>query len=48
MLMMLVLRLAKFRQSLDRAAALAVGSKTARKSFKRNPANADDARPALC
>ena len=51
MLMMLVLRLAKFRQSLDRAAALAVGSKTARserESLKGNPANADDARPALC
>ena len=55
MLMMLVLRLANFRQSLDRAAALAVGSKTARserererESLKGNPADADDARPAPC
>ena len=48
MLMMLVLHLAKFRQSLGRAAALAVGSKTARKSLKGNPADADDARPAPC
>ena len=53
MLMMLVLRLTKFRQSLGRAAALAVGSKTARsererESLKGNPADADDARPAPC
>ena len=38
MLMMLVLRLANFRQSLDRAAALAVGSKTARSERERERA----------
>ena len=38
MLMMLVLRLTKFRQSLGRAAALAVGSKTARSESERERA----------
>ena len=54
MLMMLVLRLANFRQSLGSSCCTGCGfqdceiGERERESLKGNPADADDARPAPC